>query len=92
MKKTIACILFVILFSAMCFVGCDNKRIVDTFDESLLSSYEYVLNEDKNGVGNIPFDEYLLDQQIPEGVETVYLSQKARRSKTAELSTSAISE
>lgn len=76
MKKTIACILSVILFSAMCFVGCNGQRIVDTFDESLLPSYEYVLNEDMNGVGNIPFDEYLLDQQIPEGVETVYLSQK----------------
>lgn len=80
MKKLYIRILCVIAlacsFSAMCFAGCTDKRIVDTFDTSLLPTYAYEFNEDKNGVENIPFDEYLIDQQIPEDKTTVYLSQK----------------
>ncbi len=60
----------------LCFAGCEEPGTVDTFDTSLLPDFAYELNEDKNGVKDIPFDEYLQSVEIPQDGAIVYASDK----------------
>ncbi|MDE7215960.1 MAG: hypothetical protein K2O08_04045 [Clostridia bacterium] len=59
MKKVFALTLLTILFISL--TACSPK---DEFDTAILPEYDYVLNEQQNGLGNIPFEEYLSDNNI----------------------------
>lgn len=61
---------------AVCFVGCKEEKQIDTFDTALLPDFEYRLNEEGNGVENIPFDEYLKDTELDSAKAVVYASDK----------------
>lgn len=66
----------VVSIAILCFAGCTEKKSVDTFDTSILPEYSYELNEEKNGVGNIPFEEYLKEKTLPTDKTVVYVSQR----------------
>lgn len=74
--KAICAIITLTLTILLCFAACEEPRTVDTFDTSLLPDFAYELNEDKNGVKDIPFDEYLQSVEIPQDGAVVYASDK----------------
>ena len=55
MKRMLVALLIVVVV-ACSLTACASS---EQFDTSILPQYEYVLNEQNNGLGNIPFDEYL---------------------------------
>lgn len=77
-------VLSVVSIAILCFAGCTEKKSVDTFDTSILPEYSYELNEEKNGVGNIPFEEYLKEKTLPTDKKSyMYLKEVHLRIMTA---------
>lgn len=74
--KIVSLVLSVVSIAILCFAGCTEQKSVDTFDTSILPEYPYELNEEKNGVGNIPFEEYLKEKTLPTDKTVVYVSQR----------------
>ncbi|MDE7208723.1 MAG: hypothetical protein K2O31_02460, partial [Clostridia bacterium] len=70
MKKVLVLILITIAVACTVTACLPSEQ----FDTSVLPNYEYSLNEQNNGLGNIPFDEYLTESSVDDTVVKVLAS------------------